>query len=196
MLLGRSPYCSVILSGSLVSRQHCIFRLQHGALYLEDLGSTNGTSVNGERVSGQRRLAGGDRVRIGGETLEVLEGELPDPGSARKATLSESPACQDGPSGHDLEEEPPTQTDCPALDSIEAAVTAAIGKQQPADMATSIQRAVDSLQANIVQGNHRLSLEEHGRLVAVLDQVSAWCPSGELDEWRVQVLETLRSIDR
>ena len=160
MLLGRSPYCSVIVSGSLVSRQHCIFRLKDGDLYLEDLGSTNGTSVNGERVTGQRRLAGGDRVRIGSETLEVLEGELPDPGSARKTTLAELPACRDAPPPTDFEEGPPTQTDYPALDLIEAAVATATLRSQPAQMVGTIQRAIDSLQANIVQGNCRLSQEE------------------------------------
>ena len=54
-----------------VSRRHAALRPAGGHLELEDLGSLNGTWVNGTRVSGTVRLAPGDLVRVGDTTFEV-----------------------------------------------------------------------------------------------------------------------------
>jgi predicted component of type VI protein secretion system len=55
-----------------VSRRHARFLLQSGAVFVEDLGSLTGTRVNGERISGKRRLRDGDLVQIGDYDLAVL----------------------------------------------------------------------------------------------------------------------------
>jgi pSer/pThr/pTyr-binding forkhead associated (FHA) protein len=70
-LLGRSPYCSIVLNDGLVSRQHAAIRVTREAVQIEDLGSRNGTWVNQRRIDGARQLAPGDRIDIGGHTLEV-----------------------------------------------------------------------------------------------------------------------------
>ena len=54
-----------------VSGRHAEIRLQDGRYAITDLGSTNGTLVNGERISGPRQLANGDRVQLGGKGPEV-----------------------------------------------------------------------------------------------------------------------------
>jgi pSer/pThr/pTyr-binding forkhead associated (FHA) protein len=65
-----------------VSRRHARFVVQSGAVYVEDLGSLNGTRVNGERIGGRRRLRDGDLVQIGDYDLAVLaEGVAVAPGA-------------------------------------------------------------------------------------------------------------------
>ncbi len=64
VILGRSPECDIILPDRQVSRRHArIFRVDD-TYYIEDLGSKNGTWVNGEPVHGPRRLEDGDEIQI------------------------------------------------------------------------------------------------------------------------------------
>ena len=56
-----------------VSRRHARFVRSNGAVFVEDLDSTNGTLVNGERLAGRRRIREGDLVQIGDYDL-ALEG--------------------------------------------------------------------------------------------------------------------------
>jgi predicted component of type VI protein secretion system len=63
-----------------VSRRHARFVRSSGAIFVEDLGTLTGTRVNGERLSGRRRLREGDLVEIGDYDLAVLpddEGDRP-----------------------------------------------------------------------------------------------------------------------
>ncbi|MEY2424624.1 MAG: hypothetical protein QOI61_196 [Actinomycetota bacterium] len=70
--LGRGQGCQVQLNDPMVSQLHArLFRAER-ALHIEDLGSTNGTFVNGKKVSAPARLKKGDRVRVGPIELEVV----------------------------------------------------------------------------------------------------------------------------
>ena len=63
--VGRGTVADFILDAALVSRVHCrLTALADGGLEIQDLDSTNGTFVNGERVQAAH-LASGDRLRIG-----------------------------------------------------------------------------------------------------------------------------------
>ncbi|MDY7230645.1 sigma 54-interacting transcriptional regulator [Hyalangium rubrum] len=70
--LGRSPSCEIQLDDDKVSRRHARVFLRQGQAWLSDLGSRNGTLVNGERVEGEALLLPGDRVQVG-ETIAVYE---------------------------------------------------------------------------------------------------------------------------
>jgi DNA-binding NtrC family response regulator len=72
--VGQSPACAVRLSDPTVSRRHAALDLVEGALRLTDLGSTNGTSVNGVRAF-EVELAGGETLRLGDSVLRVELGE-------------------------------------------------------------------------------------------------------------------------
>ena len=71
MRIGRAPECELVLKDSRVSRRHARLASRGGVLVLTDLGSTNGTRVNGNRVT-EVVLGAGDRVQIG-ETSLVVE---------------------------------------------------------------------------------------------------------------------------
>jgi hypothetical protein len=66
--IGRMPECEVVLSDQNVSRRHAEVRRQDGEFVVVDLGSTNGTRVNGAGVR-ERRLADGDEITVGSTNL-------------------------------------------------------------------------------------------------------------------------------
>ena len=63
ILIGRHPVCDVLLDSLRVSRRHCIITEESGAVVVRDLGSKNGTWVNGLRVA-RSWLRPGDEVSI------------------------------------------------------------------------------------------------------------------------------------
>jgi pSer/pThr/pTyr-binding forkhead associated (FHA) protein len=60
------------VSDEHASSHHARFQYAHGFWYVEDLGSTNGTYLNGRRVLAAQRLRKGDKIRIGRTTLAVI----------------------------------------------------------------------------------------------------------------------------
>ena len=63
--LGRSRQCDVVLSDPNVSRQHAEIRPRGGSWVLNDLGSTNGSVLNGRRIEGSEVLKPGDEIEVG-----------------------------------------------------------------------------------------------------------------------------------
>ena len=70
-LVGREQDCQLRPSSESVSRHHCVFTMDEFSVRLRDLGSTNGTFVNGQRVQGQAILQPGDRILIGKLEFEI-----------------------------------------------------------------------------------------------------------------------------
>lgn len=64
-LIGRNPRTDVTLVDEGVSRDHAVISSEDGTYAIEDLGTTNGTRVNGKRVR-RAELAEGDEIQIGG----------------------------------------------------------------------------------------------------------------------------------
>ncbi|HWL06983.1 MAG TPA: FHA domain-containing protein [Planctomicrobium sp.] len=71
-LIGREEDCHLRPNSDLVSRHHCVFTVDDFTVRLRDLGSTNGTLVNGERIRGGVVLNSGDIVSIGKIELRVI----------------------------------------------------------------------------------------------------------------------------
>lgn len=68
-VIGRQPSCDLVIQDSAASRQHAAIEITGDTVALSDLGSRNGTSVNGQRCSGTRTLAEGDVIGIGATQL-------------------------------------------------------------------------------------------------------------------------------
>jgi pSer/pThr/pTyr-binding forkhead associated (FHA) protein len=72
-LIGRGEECQVRTNSPLVSRQHCLVHVTKDEAILRDLGSTNGTLVNGKRVLNERQLVPGDLLQIGPVVFEFRD---------------------------------------------------------------------------------------------------------------------------
>lgn len=76
-LIGRSAACQVTIEDPLLSRQHGRFRVDGSDVTFEDLGSRNGSFVNGQPVTGAVRVKDGDRIRLGTQEIVVCTAGLP-----------------------------------------------------------------------------------------------------------------------
>ncbi|CAN5321178.1 hypothetical protein BH10PLA2_BH10PLA2_22150 [soil metagenome] len=83
-LIGRGDECQVRTNSTLVSRQHCLVQITTHKAFVRDLGSTNGTLVNGKRITRQHELNSGDLVQIGPVVFEFRD--------ASKMNLEPAPA--------------------------------------------------------------------------------------------------------
>src|SRR5437868_1824772 len=72
MTIGRSPEAEVFLDDVTVSRNHALLVRRRDGLYIDDLGSLNGTYVNRRRIE-SHKLADGDELQIGKYKLTYLE---------------------------------------------------------------------------------------------------------------------------
>jgi hypothetical protein len=73
LMIGRAPECFLRIDDELVSRRHARLVVSPDGVVLEDLGSRNGSRVNGRAVEGNVALAVGDEVEIGSETFRLLD---------------------------------------------------------------------------------------------------------------------------
>jgi pSer/pThr/pTyr-binding forkhead associated (FHA) protein len=71
MQIGRADACHVRLEDRYASQFHARLFPRNGSWYVEDLGSTNGTYLNRQRLHGSSEVHAGDVVRIGKTTLEL-----------------------------------------------------------------------------------------------------------------------------
>lgn len=65
-VVGRSADCDIVINEKFVSQKHLIIWYENGEWYLEDLGSRNGTRVNGQRIKREVILDPEDEISIGG----------------------------------------------------------------------------------------------------------------------------------
>ena len=74
LLIGRIEPAGLVVNDSEVSRRHARLNCRGGGFYVEDLGSVNGTQLDGEPVRDPRPLRNGAIIRIGTSILKFLAG--------------------------------------------------------------------------------------------------------------------------
>ena len=84
LVIGREN-ADLTIDDAQVSRRHVAVRLEGGQLEVEDLGSANGTFVNGSRIEGPVKVGGGAKIRVGRTEFEV-RGVLPTRGEKHDST--------------------------------------------------------------------------------------------------------------
>jgi hypothetical protein len=133
-LIGRSSRCDVRIKHPGVSSEHAVIRQLPGSAILEDLGSTNGTRVNGKRIE-VHTLRHGDQIGVGRESLMYFA-EL-DEASRFVQPESAEPFAQPAPGGERVNTEalsPPQQPApvAPLLADVFAEPAGAPAKARPA----------------------------------------------------------------
>ena len=92
--IGRSRSCELTLQAGQASRRHAAVRFEDDQFRVRDLGSTNGTFVNGEPLGAERVLHPGDRIELGGIVVtfcqvdEVLGDAMNDPGEGETILMA------------------------------------------------------------------------------------------------------------
>ncbi len=72
VMIGRGADCQLLLDDDYVSTRHArVVRAEEGGFYVEDLGSTNGSYVNGQRITAPTTITLQDSVRIGKTVLKL-----------------------------------------------------------------------------------------------------------------------------
>ena len=155
LLIGREKDCQLRLDSDSVSRHHCVLLLDEYALRIRDLGSKNGTYVNGSRIGGESHLEHDDSVSIdqltfevdlGGPADEVIIAAADQEPSFSQNALNDTGLIE-GDTGQALRADsptataphffpPPTSADDPAADDDPASPEAA-----PARRAAALQTA-------------------------------------------------------
>ncbi len=92
--LGRHPNNTIQLLDKIVSKEHCILEQRDGHFILRDLGSLNGTYVNGERVRGETLLKHGDEIALGSTRARYDDGSgvAPPPPPVGPGAVQHGPA--------------------------------------------------------------------------------------------------------
>jgi serine phosphatase RsbU (regulator of sigma subunit) len=87
--VGRSPDNRIVLTDSSVSRNHARFFFKEDLWWVEDLGSKNGTKVNGNLIDGPKRVKAGDGIQVG--SFQLAFSSESATGSARLADVAAPP---------------------------------------------------------------------------------------------------------
>ncbi|MCC7452446.1 MAG: FHA domain-containing protein [Anaerolineae bacterium] len=95
--LGRDITNDIVINDPEVSRHHCRLTRGGGGYTMEDLGSTNGTFINGQRLTGARPLVGGDMVGLGETVTLGYESTIPAPEPGQQATMAGASAMPQAP---------------------------------------------------------------------------------------------------
>lgn len=116
---GRGAECHIRPNSEWVSRQHCLLRVTAAGAYLRDLGSCNGTLVNGRLIHEECHLLDGDQVQIGPLVLTIRFDDISPSFGAETPASSSSQAW-----------EAPTET-LAALESTESLPAATESRPSP-----------------------------------------------------------------
>ena len=88
--IGRDEHCEIVLPFQSVSGEHALLQFKEGGYVLEDLGSTNGTKINGLTPMGAATLYDGDEIALGDARLRFAE--EPSPGFSAELSGREEEA--------------------------------------------------------------------------------------------------------
>ncbi len=152
--VGRGRECQLVLDDPLVSRRHAVLFVDGGRVTVEDLGSRNGTLVNGARIEAAVMLEEGDRLTIGVHQLTLVAGAR---GRERKQTVGHG-----FPSGAYERPAPTVRPPAPVADEATRSISIfgmligacerALVQGDVRDAETSAGNLVVSLRAEILRG--------------------------------------------
>ena len=113
-VIGRDPQCHLRPASPMISKRHCAVIQRDGKAFLRDFGSTNGTFVNDQPVTGEVELKNEDRLKVG-PLLFIVKMEAsapvnrPTPPPATRAPAKTAAAAGAKPAGSDKTPPPPTK---------------------------------------------------------------------------------------
>jgi len=177
-MIGRSAYCTIVVSDSSVSREHASLRLVDGVLLLTDLGSRNGTFVNGAVVQGTRPVAAGDSIVLGSAVLRIEATEEDRRSRRSTGNLLEGP------------EDPTTQSTTTTVELAHRLVEQLQATGASPKQLKLIRDVVDSV-ADAVGTGYKLRESDGPKLAGATAYVVQVTRDPEVEQWRTEVLRKL-----
>ena len=165
-----------------ISRSHARVSLDRsGFCAIEDLGSTNGTFVNGLRISGPQTLSVGDTIEVGGTTLVVRELPIPtterplkavhpQPTAAPRSASQETPSIARGPAGRPPRALHTAENPTPPLGSAPADAN----DVEPADAVANLSL---TLHVDVTAREATVSLGDSSEPIRLVFDGEAWRPA-------------------
>jgi pSer/pThr/pTyr-binding forkhead associated (FHA) protein len=178
VILGRSSYASIVVNNPLASREHAVVRAAAGRLEVQDLGSKNGTYVNGKRVQGTIGVDDGDVIKIGTDVIEVAKVSALDPQQLRVAT-------EPGRSSTHVVEGDTTVNLGRSIDLAEALVAAC-----PEERRESIASEVLDILTEVL-GSVKLDSGDRGRGRKLMETLGDWNLPDETEQRRKDMVAKL-----
>jgi pSer/pThr/pTyr-binding forkhead associated (FHA) protein len=164
LLAGRSFACGIPLGDRLCSREHAVFsRSKDGNVSVRDLGSTNGTYVNGVRLQAAHRLAASDWITLGNETLELCVSNVAQ--QPLRPTIPARPQPDSKPRSSRSTAKTDPGSEILSLASLAATSAGKVSTTPPADVA---RKPLDALLQRVDQGQQISEADARtGTLVAL-----------------------------
>lgn len=97
IVVGRDDGVDILIDNPSVSRRHAEFRMEGGSWVVEDLGSSNGTFMGGQKIEGPRRLSIGDEIGLG--KFSIVFGKEVGEAAAQAARAQRAPTMGGGAEG-------------------------------------------------------------------------------------------------
>ena len=184
-LLGRSDDCALRIDHAKVSRVHALIRLNRDELEITDLGSMNGTRVNGQRVLGPRKLKSGDVVKLGVEVIEVFSEEAaPVPVYTPRPTTSP-------PTTEPLDD---LGAALDTLEVVEAMLSSYDLSERPLETAQTVRTLLDEALEGFTAEGNRLDQRTAERIAHAVNRISAISPTDSTGPWIDSVAERLKQL--
>jgi pSer/pThr/pTyr-binding forkhead associated (FHA) protein len=174
-ILGRSPKCQLVLDDALVSRAHARLVVHRGTTTIEDMGSSNGVLVNGERLTRARVLVSGDRVVIGHQTFMLLAEAGVEAHEPRKERFGAKTLS--GPKSEAVSQRPSGKSEVGSQRPFESERTEATRKGHALDLLGSVAEKVLALgrgdEAERILSSYLRNMLQTARVGAELDLETA-----------------------
>ncbi len=183
-LVGRGDECTLQVDDVAVSRQHVMVRRMGDIVTLTDLGSSNGTFVNGEPLLGSLSLRAGDIVTMGKSELllgarDSIESAIP-PGIEILEQRRMPPQAE-------ISTEPEFST----VAVLESHVKSRAPAEDESQLAWMIRKSVDHLLGSLQNRGLEMGPDHSSRLDAVVTDVATWLADGSFREWAADVKRRL-----
>lgn len=177
-MIGRSAYCTIVVSDVSVSREHASLRLVDDVLLLTDLGSRNGTMLNGVVVHGTEPVQARDVIVLGSAAIQIEATD--DSASSRRPTgkLMDAP------------DEPTTQTTTSLVELLHKMVDEALSTGTGPKAVGLVRAVVDSMVEQTASG-FQLAEGDRPKLARAAAFVVSCSGDPAMEVWRKTVLAKL-----
>ena len=183
-LVGRGGECALQVDDVSVSRQHLLVRRADGVITVTDLGSSNGSFVNGEPLLGSRMLRVGDRIYIG--STELVLGARDDIESAVPPGI-EIIEQRVAPAVAQVTTRPEFST----IAVLESLIATRATADDPVQLAWMVRRSLDHFVQGLVNRGIDIGAEQRARIERLLKETRAAALDGSFDAWAAELLARL-----